>query len=400
MTEDRRVLRDIRVLDFGRFISAPYCGMMLADMGAEVIRVEKPGGEEDRFVGLTAENGENFTYPGLARNKKGITLDVRAREGRAVLKDLVAGSDVFLHNFSPAAVNALELRYEHIRAYNSAIVYTGISCFGTEGPRRDSGGFDPMAQAGSGAAAVTGFAGGPPLRSGVPWVDYSTGLCAALGTLLALRHRDRTGEGQAVDCGLLQTAVSYTAPMIAEATIAGRERPRLGNRGAYLGPSDLYRCRDGYVYAATPTEAMWRSLVKLIGRPDLEKAAELRTGVLRFENRATVDPVVERWMEERTVEEAVTALEKARIPCGVYRATSEVPADPQVAACDMIEYLDLESQGLESVPVSGLPVRLSRTPGGIVSRPPRVGEHNREIYGDLLGYTRERIERLESSGIL
>lgn len=393
------VLQGVRVLDFGRFIAAPYCGMLLGDMGADVIRVERPGGEDDRRLGLRAANGENLTFPGLARNKRAITLDLLRREARPVLADLVARADVVLHNFSPPAAAALGLAYEAVRAVKPDVIYTAVSCYGADGPSAHRSGFDPIAQVSSGAAAVTGFEGQPPLRAGVPWVDYGTGLAAAFGTMVALRHRDATGEGQAVDCALLQTAVSYTAPMIAEATVAGRERPRLGNRAAYLGPSDLYRCRDGYVYVATATESMWRSLVKVIGHAELE-CAELATDAQRFEHRGRVDPIVEGWMAERTVTDVVAAMDDARIPCGVYHTTAEVPDDPQVRARRMLEYVDLEVPGLAAVPVTGVPVSLSRTPGRIVTRPPRVGEHNDDIYPGWLAYTPARVRELRAQGAI
>lgn len=394
------VLTGIRVLDFGRFIAAPYCAMILADMGAEVIRVERPGGEIDRTIGLRAVNGENFMFPGLARNKKGITLDVQAPDSAAVLSGLVSRSDVLLHNFTRGAARVMKLSYEDVRISNAKIIYAGITCFGWAGPREEESGFDPIAQVASGAAALSGFDGEPPLRCGVPWVDYSTGLSAALGILLALRHRDATGEGQEVDCALLQTAVSFTAPMVAEAVVGGRERPRLGNRAPYLGPSDLYACQDGYVYLSAATDTMWRSLARLIGRPDLLDDGRYRGGEQLFANRGDIDPAVAAWMATRSVGEALAALQRARIPCCEYRGTGQVPEDPQVEACRMLEYVDLEVPGLEHVPVSGVPVRLSRSGGTVVSRPPRVGEHNAEIYGRLLGYGEDRIDALRNTGVI
>src|SRR5215467_8818721 len=271
-------LTGIRVLDLGRYVAAPYCGVVLADLGAEVIRVERPRGEEDRYLGLRAVNGETFVFASLARGKKAITLDLRQVErARPVLRDLVAHADVFVHNFGPVAAGALGLSYDDIRSMTPAVIYVGISFAGSDGPHANRTGFDMMAQMGSGAAAVTGFEGEPPLRAGVPWVDYSTGLSAVIGVLAALRQRDATGEGQVVDCALLQTALSFTAPIIAEAVAGGRERPRLGNQTAYTAPSNLYRCRDGHVYVAAVTSSAWRSLAATIGHPELAGASELRT---------------------------------------------------------------------------------------------------------------------------
>ena len=396
-----RPLEGVRVLDFGRFIAAPYCGMMLADMGAEVFRVDRPGGEEDRRYGLTGPNGSNFVFSNFGRNKKGITLDVLRRDApREVLAGLVARCDVFLHNFSPSAVRAFALGYDDIRAMREDVIYAGISCYGSTGPYATRSGFDQIAQVMSGACALTGYDHEPPMRSAVPWVDYSTGLLAALGIVLALRHRDASGEGQEVDCALLQTAVSYTSPMIAEALVAGRERPRIANRMPYVGPTDLYRCRDGWVYIATVTDAMWRSLLDLIERPELAAVPAYATDEGRFEARSEIDPHVEAWMAERDVAEVVGAMEAARIPCGVYRTTAEVHEDPHVAAREMLAWVDMEAPGMERVPVSGVPVKLSASPGAVRHRAPHPGEHNDECYLGLLGYTPERLGELRAAGLV
>ena len=396
-----KVLEGIRVLDFGRFIAAPYCGMILADMGAEVIRIDRPGGEEDRTVGLKAPNGENLAYPSYARNKKCISLNVLSKDApRDVLEDLVRMSDVFLHNFSPGAIKAFALTYDDIKAIKPDIIYTGISCYGATGPYADRVGFDQIAQVFSGAAALNGYEGDPPLRAGLPWVDYSTALCATIGTLLALRHRDATGEGQAVDCALLQTAMSFMAPSIAEAEVLGKERPRLGNRSAYVSPTDLYKCRDGYVYIATLMEGMWRRMLKIIGHEELIGHPDFDTDSKRFERRDYLDPLVAEWIERRTVEEVVATMDENRIPCGVYHSTADVASDPHVQARKMLEYMDLGVPGLERVPVCGIPIRLSKTPGEVRDVAPKVGEHNDKYYRDMLGYSEEKLASLRQSGYI
>jgi crotonobetainyl-CoA:carnitine CoA-transferase CaiB-like acyl-CoA transferase len=394
------VLADIRVLDFGRFIAAPYCGMILADMGADVIRVDRPGGEEDRSYGLLAPNGENLSYPSYARNKRGITLNLLKPESRPVLHDLVAKADVVLHNFSPGAAAAMGLRYEELKQVKVDIIYTGVSCYGASGPYSRRIGFDPIAQSLSGAASFNGFPDDPPVRSQLPWVDYSTGLCAAIGTLLALRHRDRTGEGQAVDLALLQTAISFTAPMIAEATVLGRQRPKVGNRTAYVGASDMFRCKDGYVYCSVILDAMFARLMKVVGAEDLIDDPDLDTDMKRFENFDRINPRVAAWMEPRTIAEVMEAMEAARIPCAPALSTADVPEDPHVRERGLLEYCDLGHPGLDHVPISGMPISLSASPGSIRRRAPRVGEHNVEIYEALLGYDRTRLSSLHAEGIL
>jgi crotonobetainyl-CoA:carnitine CoA-transferase CaiB-like acyl-CoA transferase len=394
-------LTGIRVLDLGRYIAAPYCAMVLGDLGAEVIRVERPRGEEDRYLGLRAVNGETYTFASLARGKKAITLDLRQVErARPVLCDLVARSDVFVHNFGPGAASALGLGHDDIRSMAPAVIYVGISFAGADGPHANRTGFDMMAQMGSGAAAVTGHAGQPPLRAGVPWVDYSTGLSAAIGVLAALRQRDATGEGQAVDCALLQTALSFTAPIIAEAVAGGIERPRLGNQTVYTGPSNLYPCRDGQVYVAAVTSSSWRAMAATIGHPELAGSPDLRTPEQRFDRRADLDPLIEEWTSDRTVDEALAALERAQVPCGRFRTTANAADDPQVQARQMLAAVDLGAPGFERVPASRSPVRLAGVGAPPAQRAPGVGEHNDEVYRDLLGYDEARIEDLRAAGLI
>jgi len=396
-----KVLEDIRVLDFGRFIAAPFCGMIMADMGAEVIRIERPGGEEDRTTGLLGPNEENMHYPSYARNKKGITLNLMGDEkGKEVFDDLVKKSDVVIQNFSPVAAELMGITYDNLKAIKPDIIYVAISCYGNTGPYSQRIGFDPIAQVMSGAAGITGFPENPPTRSQLPWVDYSTGLCATVGTLLALRHRDSTGEGQMVDLALLQTAVAFMAPIIAESEVLGRVRERLGNRGCYMGPSDLYPCKDGWVYISTIMNSLWRRLLEAVDHEELLEDSELYNDLQRFEYRDRIDPKIAEWTAQRTVDEVLTKMEEARIPCGRYYSMDEVPSDPHIQARGMLEYVDMEYPGLERVPVCGLPIKLSETPGSIEKRAPRAGEHNDEIYCGLLGYSEDKVSELRTLGVI
>jgi len=397
----KRVLEGVRVLDFGRFIACPYCGMILADMGAEVIRVERTGGEEDRTIGLPGPNGQNMSYPNYARNKKAITLNImQSEKAREVLTDLIKHTDVIIQNFSPGARKIMGLTYEDVKAIKPDIIYTAISCYGSEGPYSKRTGFDFIAQTMSGSMGIGGYADKPPLRSMMSWADYGTALNATIGTLLALRHRDQTGEGQMVDLALLRTAVSFMGPYIAEAEVLGKLRPNVGNRAAYLGPSDLFKCKDGYVFIVTIMDTLWKRLAKAIGHEELIDDPNLQNDFARFENRDRIDPKVAAWAAERTVDEVLAAMEEARIPCARYLGPDEVSQDPHIKATGMIEYTDLEEPGLENVPVCGIPIILSKTPGRVESRAPRVGEHNDEIYGDLLGYSKEKIAELKKEGAI
>jgi len=394
-------LNDIRVLDFGRFIACPYCGMMLADMGAEVIRIERPGGEEDRTVGLNGPHGENLSYPGYARNKKGITLTIfKSEKGRQVLTDLVKQTDVVIHNFAPEAARMAGLTYNELKKIKPDIILTAISCFGSTGPYADRTGFDFVAQAMSGAMKLGGFPDKPPVRSFVNPMDYGTGLAAAFGTMVALRHKEKTGEGQMVDLALLQTALNFSASAIAEMEVLDRPRPIIGNRSPYVGPTDLYQCKDGHVFVATIMNSMWRRMARVIGREDLIDDPDLKSDYDRYVHRDRIDPLVADWMAARTVNEVTAELEKSRIPCGELLNFDEVSDDPHIKSQNMIEYSDLEEPGLERVAIPGVQARLSKTPGEVRSRAPKVGEHNQQIYQDLLGYSDETLKNLREQGVI
>ncbi len=403
MKDSNKPLAGIRVLDFGRFVAAPYCGMMLADFGAEVIRIEKPGGDGDRIAGVTMSNGENFGFQTYARNKKGITLDLFRKDNEEaiqVLHDLLLTADVFLHNFSPSAVEHYKLDYETVKRIKPDIIYAGISAFGAEGPYSRRSGFDQVIQFFAGPASLNGTEDTQPMRSVVPWIDYSTGLLATTGILTALRHRDATGEGQSVDAALMSTAVSFMAPFISEHAMLGMERGRVGNRVQFVATTDLFACKDGLIYIATPLFTLFKSLMIAIGHPELIEDPRCIDDETCYENREEIDSYVATWARERTLEEASEVLEKSRIPFGIYKKYTQVAEDPHVQDRKLIETVDLEVDGLKPVPVSGVPIKLSATPGKIVHRPPRVGEHTSEVLRNLLDYDDSKIEKLRDKNII
>ena len=389
------VLEDIRVLDFGRFIACPYCGLLLADMGAEVIRVERSGGEEDRTTGLLGPDDQNLSWSSYARNKKGISLNLMKKgESRKVLADLIRKTDVVIHNFTPKAAEMMGLSYDNLRKIKPDIILTAISCFSSEGPYRNLPGFDFIAQAMSGAMALGGFPDKPPIRAFMMPMNHSTGISAAFATAMAIRHRDKTGEGQMVDLSLLRTAISMITPQIAEAELLGQLRPMIGNRAAYVGPTDLFRCKDGYVFIATIMNSLWRRLAKVIGHEELLDDPELHNDLQRYYHREKIDPLIAEWTADRTVETVLQEMKNAHIPCGPCLGLDEVAHDPHVQETEMIPVMDMEVPGLEAQPVSNTPFKMSGTPPAIERRAPRPGEHNQEIYGALLGYSDDEIAEL------
>lgn len=394
------ILSGIRVLDLSRHISGPHGASLLADLGAEVIRIERPGGEEDRYMGLQGPSGDGFMFLNQARNKKAVTLNlVAGGEALSLFLELVKRSDVLIHNFSTGAVEQMGISYERLRSVNKALVYAEITGFGSSGPYARRLGFDQIAQAMSGAMHLTGFPDTPPQRSEVRYVDFAAGAYAALGVVTALYQRRLTGEGQKVETNLLQTGVVLNAMAISEYETAGKKRSRIGNRSWYTGPSDLYRSRDGrWVYVSLVTKGLFRRFCTLIGREDLAERPDLETDYQRFQKRDEIDVLVKNWVAERDARACEEELYNARLPCGIVNDVDEVASDPQVACSNAL--VDVKLSGGEKLKLAGIPVGLSRNPGAVTRPPPATGEHNREIYRGLLGINDEDLNRLIEEGIV
>jgi crotonobetainyl-CoA:carnitine CoA-transferase CaiB-like acyl-CoA transferase len=378
------ILENVRVLDFGRYIAAPFCCQLLADMGAEVVRVERPGGEVDRERGPFAANGQSLYFVTLNRNKKAITLNLNSDRGRELLLDLVKNSDVLVHNQPMGRARSLGLDYERLAGVNPRLVYLAISGFGSVGPNARDTAFDAIVQSLSGAAAMTGFPGGPPVLSHVPFVDFGTGLYGALAVSLALLHRERTGRGQSIDLALFSTGFSFVAAygVFAEAAINGVVRERTANTMIY-GVGGLYACTDGQISICSFSDPLWQRLCGAIDRIDLASDPRLRSDVARYENRKVVDGAISAWCVQRSVEQARAKLAAAGVPAGRVQAVDEAAQHPQAHALGLIQ--SVEQPGLGSVPVAGSAIKFSETPG-IIQRPaPSVGEHNTEIYDRILG---------------
>jgi len=390
----------IRVLDLGRFLAGPFIGTLLADLGAEVIRVEKSEGAEDRLFGYPAPCGDAFIYCNVNRNKKGISLNFEKNEqARKILYELVKHSDIVSHNFAPRAANAIGIAYDDIRAVKPDIIYAQISAFGLTGPYSNRIGFDPVIKAMSGIMSITGPPG-PPGRELITSVDFGAAMLATVGVLAALYHRNKTGEGQMIDAALLQTAVTYVANTISAWETSGARQPKTANRAAFVGPSDLYKAKDGkYVFLAILTNPIWKRFCHFIDREDLATDPRFHNDIDRWNQRNIIDPVVAEWVASMNAEEVVAASEKIPIPCGICLDQSEVAIDPQVKALEMMTALPAPD-GTGNVLVAGIPLRMSATPLKIERSFPDVGQDNEDIYCSLLGYSREDLDRFREEGIL
>lgn len=393
-------LAGVRVLDLARFIAGPFCGMLLADLGAEVIRIERSEGGIDRAFGLLSPSGDNYSFVNQNRNKKGITLNFeKNKQAMEILKRLVKQTDVVIENFSPSAAQSMGITYENFKKTKPDIIFAHVSGFGSSGPYSHRTGFDQVAKAMSGSMSISGFPG-DPCREQVPWVDYSTACLTTVGILAALYHRKATGEGQMIDTALLQTAVTFMAPIIGEYETGGIIRQQVGNRAYWLGPSDLYKTKDArWVMLAIFPDNIWKRFCRFIGRDDLVSDPRFQSDFSRWEHRDILDPVVEEWVASQTTEEVIANAEKIPIPAGICYQHTEVASDPHVRAREMLVEVP-SPNGEGNIVVTGIPIRMSGTPLKIERPFPALGKHNEEIYCGLLGYSREDMDKLEQEKII
>jgi crotonobetainyl-CoA:carnitine CoA-transferase CaiB-like acyl-CoA transferase len=393
----RGVLEGVRVLDFGRYIAGPYCATLLAEFGAEVIRVEKRDGSEDRFVAPVGEGGEGALFLQINRNKKSITLDPMKPEGQDVMRRLVATADVVVANLPPQTLKAMKLDYESLKAIKSDIILTTATAFGGPGPWSDRVGFDGIGQVMSGAVYMTG-AGDPPYRAAVPWVDFGTALHCAFGTLAALIERGKSGHGQIVEGALLATALTFTnATLIEQAVIAANRVPS-GNRGQTSAPSDIYRTTDGWVLCQVTGQPLFERWARLMGENHWLDDPRFADDLKRGDNGAIISQRMARWCAERTSQEAVDSLGRARIPAGPVLSPQQTLDHPHIRAAGFFKHVDYP--GLPNpAPVARAAIRLSRTPGEIVTRPPMLGEHTDLVLADL-GYDPAAITALREKGVV
>ena len=391
------VLEGTRVLDFGRYIAGPYCAALLADLGADVIRIERRGGGEDRWVAPVAEDGVGALYLVMNRNKRAMTLDPACPEGREIVRQLVATADVVVANLPPEVLKSLALDLESLRRVKPDIILTTVTAFGAGGPWSHKHGFDGIGQVMCGSAYLTGTPD-QPLRAAVAWVDCGTASLAAFGTLAALMARGKTGRGQKVEGALLRTAVAFNNPALVEQQVAQPNRVATLNRGQTSAPSDLYRTRDGWILTAAIGERMFAGWAKLMGESHWIGDPRFKDDLSRGDNGEEISKRMSEWTATRTTADALAGLEGARIPAAPLYSPQQALEDAHIRTAKLLE--DTDYPGLaRQAPLAPTPVDLSETPGRFRHRAPTIGEHTVEILGEL-GYDRAAIEGLESRGVI
>lgn len=408
--DPKSALGHIRVLDLTRVLAGPWCSQNLADLGADVIKIERPGsGDDTRAWGppyLKDAVGNNTTeaayYLAANRGKRSVTVDIASPEGQALVRELALHADVVLENFKVGHLKRYGLDYESLKALKPDLVYCSITGFGQDGPYAHRAGYDFLIQGMGGLMSITGerddLPGGGPQKAGVAITDLMTGMYATVAVLAALTHRDRTGEGQLIDMALLDTQVAMLANMASNFHNSGKPPKRWGNAHANIVPYQTFACADGHIIVATGNDGQYQKFVEAGGRTELANDPRFATNPLRVKNRDALVPLLDQMVAQRTRDEWIALLESVGVPCGPINDIAEVFENPQVKARGVA--MDLRHPTAGKVTLVRSPMKLSVTPANSSKPPPLLGQHTDEVLREVLGRSGEEIADLRAKGVL
>jgi crotonobetainyl-CoA:carnitine CoA-transferase CaiB-like acyl-CoA transferase len=388
-------LQGIKVIDLTRILSGPYCTMLLADMGADVIKIESPQGDDTRTWGPPFIETESAYFLSVNRNKKSFVLNLKTAEGKKILLDLVKSADVVVENFRPGTMNKLGIGYEVLKEVNERIILASISGFGQSGPYAMRPGYDVIAQGMGGLMSVTGEPGRPPVKGGFSLADVGTGMWALTGILLALQARHLTNKGQWVDANLLDTMVSWQTYLAGNYFATGKNPKPLGGAHPNICPYQVFEAKDGYFNIAVGNDSLWKKFCQVL-ELDIANDPKFATNPLRVENRDELIPILESIFKTESFKHWVDLLDQAGIPAGPVYELSDLFVDPHIIEREMVTTMEHPSFG--EIKQVGIPIKLSETPGELVSPPPLLGQHSYEILQSL-GYNDEEIHELYEKGV-
>jgi formyl-CoA transferase len=393
-------LHNIRILDITRALAGPYCTMMLGDLGADVIKVERPvSGDETRgwgppFVGKPygPYPGESAYFIAANRNKRSMTVNIQSKEGQEIIRKLAGISDVLVENYRTGELEKMGLGYQDLHKLYPKLIYCSVSGYGRTGPYADRPGYDAVLQAEGGMMSITGPIDGPPSRAGIPIIDITSGMFAATAILAALRARDMTGEGQLVDVSLFDSHVALLTNVASNYLVGGASPRRYGNAHPNLVPYDAFSARDGWFIVGVANEKQWGILCDVLAQPDMKTDSRYAANRDRVANREELLAELNRLFSERDMDDWLAQLTKAGLPCGRINSIPEVFAHPQAQAREMAQETEHPSAGTIKVP--GFPYKLSNTPAEVRMPPPLLGQHTEEVLTSLLNYSSEDITSL------
>ena len=389
-------LAGVKVLELAQIMAGPTCGLMLADLGADVIKVERvPGGDDTRRMDRPSVKGESASFMAMNRNKRGIALNLKLPAAQAALKRMAARADVVTENYRKGTMEKLGLGYEALRAVNPAIIYCSISGYGRTGPYAEKGGYDLIAQGMSGLMGVTGEAGRAPVKSGGPVCDINAGLLGALGVVSAYVHRLKTGEGQLIDTSLFEAGIQQLYWQAAIHFATGEVPGPTGSAHILSAPYQAFRAADGWLNIGGANQANWERMCRVLGARDWLEDPRFRSNADRMKNLDALVPLMNARLKDRQVDDLIKALEAEGVPCGRINSIADVATDPQALAREMV--VELEHPRAGRTRALGLPIKLSRTPGKVSRPAPVLGQHTREVLEEF-GFSRAEIDSLVGSG--
>jgi crotonobetainyl-CoA:carnitine CoA-transferase CaiB-like acyl-CoA transferase len=392
-------LDGVKVLDLTRVLAGPYCTMLLADMGADVVKVERPGiGDDTRAYGPPFLNGESAYFLSINRNKRSLTLNLKHAKAVQIMRRLLAIADVVVENFRPGTMESLGFGYDTVHQLNPRLIFCSISGYGHTGPEAHLPGYDLIIQGEGGIASLTGDANGPPYKVGTSQADIIAGMMGFQGILLALLARAHTGQGQKIDIGMLDCQVALLTYQAGIYFATGQSPTRMGNQHPTITPYETYRCQDGYINLACGNDTMWRNFCRAIGQEAWADDPRFRTNADRVEHRRQLSTLLEPVMRQKPAQEWIETLRVHGIPCGRIQSVSEVCDSPQVQARNMVVSLEHPKAG--PIRVTGVPIKLSETPGAVMTPPPLLGEHTTQVLGDWLQIPPAEVEDLRQAGAI
>lgn len=397
----RKALEGLRVLEMGQLIAGPFASRLLAEFGADVIKVESPTTGDPIRTWRIVENGTSLWWYVQSRNKKSITLDLRQEEGQEIIRRLVKEIDILIENFRPGTMEKWGLSYEELKKINPKLIMLRVSGYGQDGPYRDKPGFGSIGEAMGGLRYITGYPDRPPTRVGISIGDSLSALYAVIGALMAVYHRDvnGTGEGQVIDVALYESVFSLMESVIPEYDRVRVIRERTGSTLPGITPSNTYACADGkYVVIGANGDAIFKRLMNAIGRTDIAEDPRFENNAKRSEHAEYLDGIIEEWTKSMPFNEVIKYLDKARVPAGSIYSVEDILNDPHYQARQMIQ--DVEVEGLGNLKMPGIVPKMSATPGSIEWAGPKLGQHTEDVLKENLQLTKEQIEELKDKGII